>query len=129
MDLKAARERIASQHPAGIHGHPRPPGTVADFPAYVVGDPATVEYHSTYGGRTIVTLGIRVIVSRVSEQDSTDALDDLLSTLPDQLEAITPDGKWSEFHVTGMAGGYGRWQQGGRDVGLAADLTATLIFI
>lgn len=129
MDLKAARERIASQAPAGVFGHARPPGAVADFPAFVVGDPASIEYHSSYGGRTIVQLGIRVIVQRLGEQDSTDALDALLSTLPAQLEAITPAGAWSEFTVTGMAGGYGRWLQGGRDVGLAADLTATLVFI
>jgi len=126
MDLRAIRDRIADQHPAGIRGYARPPGTVGAFPAYIVTDPLDIDYRLTFGGRTRVTLAIRVLVSRRSEQDNTAALDDLVSTLPAVLEAITPDGLWQGFNITGLQGGYFQFQNGNDSEALGADLTATI---
>lgn len=128
MDLRAIRDRIAAQHPAGIQGHARPPGSIATFPCYVVGDPTSIDYRSTMGGRIVVTLPIRVIVARFAEQDNSGALDDLVSDIPDQLEAITPDpaGLWQPrgLYIEQLTGGYFDYQQGRELVGIAADLTA-----
>jgi hypothetical protein len=128
MDLRAIRDRIAAQHPAGIRGYARPPGTVGAFPAYIVTDPADIDYRLTFGGRIRVTVAIRVLVARRSEQDNTAALDDLVSVLPGQLEAITPDGLWQPngFNVTGLSGGYFQFTNGNDSEALGADLTATI---
>lgn len=126
MDLKAIRNRIASQHPTGIHAHPRPPGSIAQFPCYVVLDPQLIDYHPTMGGRITLTLGVRVIVSRSAEQDNTPKLDDLLSSLPAELEAIDPNGLWRKLAVTRMSGGYQNYTMAGREVGVSADLTVEI---
>jgi hypothetical protein len=128
MDLRAIRDRIAAEPITGIYGYPRPPGTVSTFPAYIVTDPADIDYRLTYGGRIRVTVAIRVLVARRSEQDNTAALDDLVSTLPAALEAITPDGLWQPngLNVTGMSGGYFQFSNGNDSEALGADLTATI---
>jgi|SRR5688572_9437116 len=128
MDLRAARDRLAAQHPAGLHAHPRPPGTVGHLPCYVVQDPSEIDYHPTYGDRQNVTVAIRVIVARTADQDGTAELDDLVSTLPAQLEAITPAGKWREVAITGLTGGYRDFTEGGAVIGVSADLTARITF-
>ena len=131
MDLRAIRDRIAAQHPEGIHGHARPPASIGAFPCYVVGDPTSINYRSTFGGTIRVILPIRAIVELSGAQDTSAKLDDLVSDLPAQLEAITPDpsGLWQPrgFEIGSMSGGYGIYAQGGRDVGYAADLTATIV--
>lgn len=128
IDLRAIRDRLAAQHPAGIHGHARPPGAIGAFPCYVVRDPSTIAYRTTMGGRPRITLPIRVIVERLAEQDNTAKLDDLVSELPAQLEAIDPDGLWQPrgLNIIELAGGYSDYQQGTQLVGIAADLTATI---
>ena len=127
MDLRAARDRLADQHPAGIAGHARPPGNVPTFPAYIVQDPSQIDYRPTMGDRQAATFAIRVIVARTDEL-ATAALDDLVSELPALLEAITPDGKWRQLAITEATGGYAEFPQGGRVVGLSADLTARITF-
>ena len=127
MDLRAARDRIAAQHPAGISAHPRPPGNVPQFPAYIVLDPAEIDYQPTMGDRQTATFGIRVIVGRADPLGVAE-LDDLVSTLPALLEAITPDGKWRQLAITGLTGGYANFEQGGKTVGVSADLTARITF-
>lgn len=107
MDVRAIRDRLAGQGPAGILGHARPPGQIADLPAYVVGDPTLVDYHPTSGGRRLLELPITVIVARTVEDDGTGDLDDLMSSFPPDIEAITPGdpalwtGKPAALPVTG----------------------------
>lgn len=127
MDLRAARDRLADQHPAGIAAHPRPPGNVPTFPAYIVLDPSQIDYRPTYGDRQAATVGIRVIVGRADPLGAAE-LDDLVSDLPAALEAIDPDGKWRQLAITEATGGYATFEQGGRVVGLSADLTARITF-
>ena len=127
MDLRAARDRIAAQHPAGIAGHARPPALVPQFPAYVIGDPTEIDYHPTMGDRQSAVLPIEVIVGRADPLGVAE-LDDLVSTLPDQLDAIAPDGKWRKFAITGLTGGYRDFPQGGKVVGVVATLTARITF-
>lgn len=128
MDLRAIRDRIAAQHPAGVHGYARAPGNVATFPCYIVGDPLEIDYRLTYGGRIKVTLPIRCIVARFAEQDNSGALDDLVSDLPAQIEAITPNSLWQTngLNVGRMTGGYADFYQGKEAVGICADLTAEI---
>lgn len=128
MDLRAARDRLAAEHPADLHAHPRPPGAVGHLPCYVVQDPTEIDYHPTAGDRQNVTLAVRVIVARTADQDGTAELDDLVSTLPDLLQAITPDGKWRGLAITGMTGGYRDFSEGGAVIGVSADLTARITF-
>lgn len=127
-DLKSARDRIAAQHPAGIRGHPRPPGTVNVFPCYIVGDPTEIAYHEAYGTARRVELPIRLIVARTIEQDGTQKLDELVWTLPALLHAIDPSTAYRRLAITGLTGGYQEWAQAGQVVGLAADLAATITF-
>lgn len=130
MDLDAARTAIAAAATAyGINGYPRPPGNVASFPAAVVQDPLEIEYHEAAASRHEALIGIRVIVSRSSEQESTVELDNLISydELPAALEAATPTG-YRELVVERCTGGYAAFAQSGNVVGLAADLTARVIF-
>lgn len=133
MDLRAVRDRIAAEAPDGIHGHARPPGQIGAFPLYIVGDPTETLYRSTFGGKVMVTLPIHVVVQRTAEQDGTGELDGLVSTLPAELEAITPGGLWvaGEFRIVRQSGGYYDFAQTGTDrkvhvIGLATDLTATI---
>lgn len=125
MDLRAVRDRIAAQHPAGIMAYPRPPAAIGHLPCYVVRDPTRINYRSTMGGTVTVTFPVRVIVARIAAQDNSPALDDLLSTLPADLQAITPGGLWQPrgLHVEEMTGGYSDYQQGDQLIGIAADLT------
>lgn len=88
MDVKAIRDRLAANGPDGIHGHARPPGAIADLPAYIVGDPTLVDFHPTAGGRRLLELPITVIVARNVEDDGTGDLDDLVSTFPPAIEGI-----------------------------------------
>lgn len=127
MDLAAIRNRIADNGPAGIHGHARPPGSIGDFPAYIVHDPVSIVYHRTHGRkRPEITLTVRVLVARTAEEDGSDQLDALVSTLPDDLEQLDPDGLWMATNglvVESLGGGYFDWSQGGQLVALGADLT------
>ncbi len=126
LQLGAVREAIAAGAPAGVHGHPRPPGLVAAFPALIVGDPEQITYRSSYGNRPLVVLPVRLIVPRAAEQADAAQLDALISTMHDTLAGLSSD-LWSELNVTGMTGGYFDWLQGGRPVGLGADLTTELV--
>lgn len=127
LQLGAVRERIAANPPAGVVGIARPPGLVGAFPCYIVGDPDSIIYQSSYGGRPLITFGVRVIVGRQASQDGTAELDALVSTLPGHLAAIDAGGLWSELNVTELSGGYFDWTQAGKVVGLAADLTVEVI--
>lgn len=130
MDLDAARETIAAANADGIEGYARPPGDVAVFPCYIVGDPDPITYHSAFGSRHTATLPIRVVVARSAEQDSTKALDDLVSFdgLPAALEALDPAGTYDELVAVELVGGYADFIQDGQPVGLAADITARVVF-
>jgi hypothetical protein len=126
LQLGAVREAIAAGAPSGVTGHARPPGLVASFPALIVGDPQEITYQSSYCGRPVVVLPVRLIVPRAAEQNDAAQLDALVSTLPDLLAAISSE-LWSELNVTGMAGGYFDWLQGGKVIGLGADLTTEIV--
>lgn len=127
-DLVSARDRIAAQHPAGVHGYARPPGTVATFPCYIVLDPTQIGYHEAFGTARRVDCPIRVIVPRTAEQDGTQKLDELVWTLPALLQAIDPSTAYKRLAITGLTGGYQDWSQGNTVVGLSADLAATITF-
>lgn len=127
-DLVSARDRIAAQHPAGIAGHARLPGSVASFPCYIVLDPTSIGYHEAYGTARRVDCGIRVIVARTTEQDGTRKLDELVWTLPAQLQAIDGSTAYRKLAITGLSGGYEDWSQAGQIVGLSAVLAATITF-
>lgn len=129
--LRTARDELAAGITAGelgVHGYPRPPGQIAVFPAAVVGDPISIDYHPTMKRRTTVELYVRVIVGAQASQDSVARLDELVSRsqLPALLESIT--GSWSGLAVQELTGPYGRFMQGDQVVGVAADLRCALTF-
>lgn len=125
MNLRSIRDRLAGNGPDGILGYARPPGTIADLPLYIVGDPTLLDLHSTYGAGHLLELPVTIVVGRSVEDDGTGTLDDWVSTLPPAIEAITPDGLWTGKPVAQpLSGGYADWaiqtSQGARVVGLAA---------
>jgi hypothetical protein len=129
MDLDAARTAIAAAAPAGVTGYPRPPGHLPHMPALVVGDPVELEYHVAAKLRHEAIIPLRLIVSRSAEQDSTAELDTLISydQVPAALEAAAPSG-YTQIVIESCSGGYAEYVQDGRPIGLAADLTARVVF-
>lgn len=131
MNLGTARTEIAAGLDADgtVIGYARPPGQIAKFPAAVVGDPSEIDYRAAYGKRVEVVLPVRIVVARTAAQDGTDTLDTLVSDtgLPAVLEAIT-GASWEQLEVGSLTGGYADFIQGGKPIGVTADLTVTLTF-
>lgn len=131
MTIATARNELAAGVTAGalgVYGYARPPGQIAKFPAAVVQDPTRIEYHTTLGRRSVVTLDVRVVVGRAAAEDQVAKLDELVTfaQMPALLESIS--GSWLELAVTELAAGYSTFMQGGQAVGVAADLTCELTF-
>ena len=127
MDVRAIRDRFGSNPPSGVHGHPRPPHSVAEFPALIVLDPVGVTYRSSYGGRPLVLLPLQLLAGHAPDNDGSGALDDLVSALPAHVHALAPAGLWREAEIVELEGGYTIWQQRGETVAVAATLIAHIV--
>lgn len=131
MNIRTVRNELGAGATATglVHGYPRPPGQVAKFPALIVRDPTSVQYHRHAGESPSIDLPVFVVVSRTAAQDGTDTLDDLVSydNLPTGLEQIA-GASWRQLVVVDLAGGYLDFVQAGQTVGLGAVLNLRFTF-